>query len=83
MVARESGFLDTVLVEYFEGKLEAKEPKRVDGFGTRLLIFPRIRGSSTLPTVEYLMGRRFIIIVLKNQLHDGSAMPLQLEMRMS
>ena len=64
MVARESGFLDTVLVEYFEGALGAKEPKREDGFGTRSLIFPRIRGSSTLPTVEYLMGRRFIIIII-------------------
>ena len=64
MVARESGFLDTVLVEYFEGALGAKEPKREDGFGTRSLIFPRIRGSSTLPTVEYLMGRRFIYITI-------------------
>ena len=64
MVARESGFLDTVLVEYLEGALGAKEPKRGDGFGTRSLIFPRIRGSSTLPTVEYLMGRRFIDITI-------------------
>ena len=35
VVARESGFLDTVLVEYLEGALGAKEPKREDGFGTR------------------------------------------------
>ena len=35
MVARESGFLDTVLVEYLEGALGAKEPKSEDGFGTR------------------------------------------------
>ena len=27
---RESGFLDTVLVEYFEGALGAKDPKRED-----------------------------------------------------
>ena len=30
VVARESGFLDTVLVEYLEGALGAKEPKRED-----------------------------------------------------
>ena len=55
MVARESGFLDTVLVEYLEGALGAKEPKSQRR---------KIRGSSTLPTVEYLMGRRFIIIII-------------------